>query len=314
MRNIIIVTTMFILLMIGCKSEQAPTAQTGTAGQEPSIADASLPKVTFAEIVAIDPTSSNPLMVQYTTESGESGSGTVTFRWYVAGALVDDVAGNVLSPERFRKGDSVEAEVVPTDGTRFGTPYRTPPVTVLNTPPVVSSAVLRPVPAFAGDIITAVGTASDRDNDTVTFEYQWMVNNRTVPVEGDRFDTASLKKMDGVSVMVTPYDGEDRGAPVQSTVVFLSNHNPDIISTPASGVSSGVYTYQVVAKDPDGDPVTFSLVSAPEGMTIDQRSGLIRWEPPSDVSGRVDMTVKIAADDGDGGVSYQQFSLGLEMR
>ena len=309
MRKILVVLTL-VLLISGCKKEQGPAVQPGAPGQAPTAADAPLPKVTYAEIVATNITSADPLTVQHMTDTG---GGTLAYRWYVDGSLVDDVTGNVLTPDRFRKGERVEVEVVPTDGTRMGAPYRTAPLVVKNSPPVASSVVLRPVPAFAGDVISADATATDRDNDTVSFEYQWLVNNSTVPAAEESYNTANLKKKDGISVTVTPYDGEDRGAPMQSSVLFLSNHNPEIVSTPASGLQNGIYTYQVIAKDPDGDPVTFSLSSAPEGMTIDPRSGLIRWEP-RDVSGRVEMTVKVAADDGDGGVSYQEFTLTLEMR
>jgi hypothetical protein len=238
----------------------------------------------------------------------------VTFRWYVEGSIVDGVTVNVLEPQYFRKGERVEAEVVPTDGTNLGVPYRTAAVTIRNAPPVVASASLRPVPAFAGDTIRVAAAASDNDNDSVSFEYQWMVNNRTVANEGDSLNTSGLKKGDGISVMVTPYDGEDRGAPGQSTVVFLSNRPPEITSEPPSSLQQGEFVYQATAKDADGDPVTFGLVNAPEGMTIDPRSGMIRWSPSRDISGRVEMQVRISVDDGDSGVSYQEFSLGLELK
>src|SRR5262249_21145636 len=58
---------------------------------------------------------------------------------------------------------------------------------------------------------------------------------------------------------------------------------------PAGGGLSGVYagppagppyTYQVVAHDADNDPLTYSLTTAPAGMTIDPSVGLIGWTPP----------------------------------
>ena len=312
-----IILAMFVTLIPlvgGCKKEQQPMVQPGAGVQATdAAAGAPLPKITFAEIVAVAPTSANPLTVQYATEGGAMSDGMVAYRWYDDGVVLEGVTGNVLTPDRFRKGERIEAEVIPTDGTRTGTPFRTPAVVIKNTPPVASSVVLRPVPAFVGDVIKAMGTASDRDNDTVTFEYQWMVNNSTVPNQTDSLDTSGLKKRDGISVMATPYDGEERGAPVQSSVVFLSNRNPDIVSAPSSNMQGGVYTYQVIAKDSDGDQLTYGLVTAPEGMTIDARSGLIRWEPRVG-SGSVEMTVKVSVDDGDGGMAYQEFRLTLELR
>lgn len=310
----IIALLMLILIFGGCKKEQIRTGQPAAPGQTAGDDGSPLPTVNFAEIVAIDPRADKPMIAQYQLTGGEGGAVTVTCRWYVGGAVVEGVTGNMLDPQYFRKGERVEVEVIPTDGARMGVPYRTPAVTVRNTPPVADSVLLRPVPAFAGDTITAAATASDGDNDSVSFEYQWYVNNSPVPNTSAELRTEGLKKKDGISVTATPYDGDDRGTPAQSTVVFLSNRNPEITSTPPAALQNGMFTYQVAAKDPDGDPISFSLVSAPSGMTIDPRTGLVRWEPPRDVSGRVDMQVRIAADDGDGGMSYQEFGLGLEMK
>lgn len=39
------------------------------------------------------------------------------------------------------------------------------------------------------------------------------------------------------------------------------------------------YRYDVDAIDPDGDPLVYSLIESPEGMTIDPVTGFIEWEP-----------------------------------
>ena len=59
--------------------------------------------------------------------------------------------------------------------------------------------------------------------------------------------------------------------------------------------------------------VTFSLVTAPAGMTIDKNTGLIRWQPPLGEP-RQQLSAKIAVADGDGGVMYQEISVDLEMK
>jgi len=58
------------------------------------------------------------------------------------------------------------------------------------------------------------------------------------------------------------------------------NHAPTITSTPITTTTLGVeYTYDVDATDPDGDILTFSLITKPTDMTIDPSTGLIRWIP-----------------------------------
>ncbi|MDP3640125.1 MAG: Ig domain-containing protein [Nanoarchaeota archaeon] len=58
------------------------------------------------------------------------------------------------------------------------------------------------------------------------------------------------------------------------------NHPPIITSTPLTTAREDeLYTYQVIAEDPDNDPLTYHLVTAPRGMAM-TASGLIRWTPP----------------------------------
>jgi hypothetical protein len=66
-----------------------------------------------------------------------------------------------------------------------------------------------------------------------------------------------------------------------------------ITSTPPTTASiDGEYTYQVTAS---GDPApTFSLVQAPDGMAIDESTGLITWTP--DAAGTFGVQVRAAND------------------
>ncbi|MGA1842254.1 MAG: PKD domain-containing protein, partial [bacterium] len=57
---------------------------------------------------------------------------------------------------------------------------------------------------------------------------------------------------------------------------------PFTTSTPPLEVEKGtVYTYDVEATDPNGDTLTYSLLVAPDGMSIDPDTGLITWSPPA---------------------------------
>ena len=52
--------------------------------------------------------------------------------------------------------------------------------------------------------------------------------------------------------------------------------------------------YQVIASDPEGDTLQYSIVSAPTGVTIGS-SGLIEWSPGQDVaSGNKDIQIRIS--------------------
>jgi hypothetical protein len=67
------------------------------------------------------------------------------------------------------------------------------------------------------------------------------------------------------------------------------------------------YTYNVVASDPDGDPLTYALVTAPAGMKIDPGSGVITWSPTVKDIGTT--TVDVQVSDGRGGTDDQSYTL-----
>ena len=64
-------------------------------------------------------------------------------------------------------------------------------------------------------------------------------------------------------------------------VVANGVSSPVMTSTPVVNAAiNTLYSYQLTASDPDGGPLTFSLASAPAGMTLDG-AGLITWTPVS---------------------------------
>ncbi len=82
------------------------------------------------------------------------------------------------------------------------------------------------------------------------------------------------------------------------TVVFSGDNPPDITSTPSlSGSENQSYSYDVNATDPDaGDTLTYQLLQAPAGMTINAATGLISWLPDS--TGAVDVDVQVTDSTG----------------
>ncbi len=87
------------------------------------------------------------------------------------------------------------------------------------------------------------------------------------------------------------------------------NKPPQITSGPPITAQIGsAYSYQVQATDPNSDPLTFSLVTAPAGMTMNL-SGLVNWTPANTQTG--DAQVIVQASDGRGGVAQQSFTINV---
>jgi Bacterial Ig-like domain/Putative Ig domain len=90
-------------------------------------------------------------------------------------------------------------------------------------------------------------------------------------------------------------------------LVVLSNLNqgPQIKTKPVVEVIQGqVYQYDVDAIDPNQDPLTYTLLEAPDGMTIDSQTGVIAW---TGTTGLGNYRVSVEVSDGRGGVAAQQF-------
>ncbi len=86
-----------------------------------------------------------------------------------------------------------------------------------------------------------------------------------------------------------------------------TNFSPRILSSPINAAILNVpYRYEVTATDPDGDTLLYSLLSAPEGMDIDE-DGVITWIP--DVIDTY--TVEIQVDDGQGGIVVQSYEINV---
>src|SRR5690606_14650052 len=86
----------------------------------------------------------------------------------------------------------------------------------------------------------------------------------------------------------------------------VNNWPPFISSEPVvEAMEEEPYRYEVLATDQDGDALTYTLVSAPEGMTIQSDSGVIEWVPSVGQQGEAHVVVSVG--DGFGGVAQQEF-------
>jgi hypothetical protein len=194
----------------------------------------------------------------------------------------------------------------------------TPPAT--NYAPKIVEAKVVPDPAYANTDLKVEVKAEDPEGDLINFKYQWIIFKDGGPVrkevifEGETNPTLSHDKFvhgDILAVRITPFDWKGaEGQMYQSQLVVIKNSPPEIISSPPDDIAGGLFTYPVKVKDPDNDPITFSLSKdAPKGMTIDPASGLITWAISPGTIGT--FAFKVNGDDGHGGTCYQKITLTL---
>ncbi len=171
-----------------------------------------------------------------------------------------------------------------------------------NSLPKIDSARLQ----IEGSKIKVIAKGSDKDGGPVTFTYEWEKNGQPA---GSGETISGFKRGDVLSVMITPYNGKEYGKPRVITSE-VKNTPPTITEHSEAKFDGKVWSYQVKAVDPDGDPLTYSLKSAPQGMTINGTTGLIQWEVPPKFAGKAPVTVSVT--DGQGGESFQEFAVDVK--
>ena len=73
------------------------------------------------------------------------------------------------------------------------------------------------------------------------------------------------------------------------------NKPPVITSIPITTAKVGVeYNYNVLATDPNGDNLTYSLLAYPNGMTINSSTGLIVWTPTESQVRKYEIEIEVS--------------------
>jgi hypothetical protein len=179
---------------------------------------------------------------------------------------------------------------------------------IKNTAPRITSLDVSPQNPVIGDTVKAEVSVFDREGDSVSIDYQWSKNEITLMNDSNVLSLmGDFKRGDEISLKVIPDDGNRKGNPL-SIVITIANASPVIHPSQETFAFDGsFYSYQIRATDPDGDPLTYSLKSAPAGMTINPSTGLIQWNVPPDFKGKAPITVSVT--DGYGGEAMQSFTL-----
>lgn len=87
-----------------------------------------------------------------------------------------------------------------------------------------------------------------------------------------------------------------------------ANQDPIFTSAPVTSATVGeLYSYTATAADGNGDLLTYSLVTRPDGMVIDSSTGRIYWVPEEIQAGTQSVVVKVV--DGNGGIALQSFDI-----
>ncbi len=280
----------FLSLLFSCSKEK-PVVSAQKPGGVPDVA--AVGRVYSLEITPADASRNSTLSL---IPKGFNLS-DAKIEWLVNGIPDISPAPGQFKAAETKKGDTVQAKAVIN-----GKEILSNSIQIKNALPEIDRVKILPEVFKPGDALNIEVAGSDIDGDAVTILYEWTKNGEPAG-SGKRID-AQLKRGDKVSIKITPFDGEDYGRYIILRRE-IRNLPPIIIEDKKFNFDGEVLTYQVKAADPDNDPLTYSLKTAPANMTIGPSTGLIHWDVPADFKGETTITVSVS--DGHGGVAGQSF-------
>ena len=166
----------------------------------------------------------------------------------------------------------------------------------------ITKAVFNPEYINGKDVLKVVAEAKGpAGSEEIHMKYEWKINNQSAGNGGDNI--SGFKRGDKISVKITPYTENQTGHPVTLSLQ-IANTTPGVFGGKELTNDGKTFSYQINAQDPDGDALSYELLSGPEGMTIDKKSGLVNWPLKENNGGEYPVKVKII--DGQGGeITYQ---------
>ena len=169
----------------------------------------------------------------------------------------------------------------------------------INRPPTANAGANRAVGTYDTVMLDA-GASTDPEGDALTFQWAFTLRpmGSTATLSDAASETPSFIADQRGSYVLQLSASDGRGGVNAASVTITAderNGRPVIRSTPVTTGAVGVaYRYAVLATDPDaGDTLTFALVSAPDGMAIDEATGVIDWVPSAAQAGPQAVEVRV---------------------
>lgn len=182
-----------------------------------------------------------------------------------------------------------------------------------NTPPVIVSAPI--ATATVGSPWEYSIIVQDAEEDALSFELAAPAAGLTLQPVAEGAADAILSftpTIVGTTEVAFTVDDGRGGISEQrfaiETVGAAANVAPIVDSVPRTSIAAGqpwIYLPQV--HDPNADPISISLIGAPDGMTLSEELQFVSWQPTAEQLGSHE--VMLTFDDGRGGTTEQNFNV-----
>jgi hypothetical protein len=185
---------------------------------------------------------------------------------------------------------------------------------VANSPPVINGAP--PTQVMEGETYSFAPTATDPDGDPLIFGIDgkpaWTTFETATGRPTGRPTRSDVGMHRGIAVWVSDGTAQRVLPTFDLTVVAApsaSNRAPQISGTaPASVVAGSTYTFTPTASDPDGNPLTFSILNKPSWATFTTTNGRLQGTPQVANAG-TSADIAISVSDGQSAVALAAFNI-----
>ncbi len=251
-----------------CTVTPSDGTDSGTVVSAALLISNSAPSIASVSISPDPATSSDSLSCSYAGFSDPDGDADLsTTDWTIGGAWVG--AGASLT-SGFVRGDTVACLVTPSDGGDDGAQV-SDSLTIGNSAPVVTSALLSPAAVYTNDTVTVAVATTDADGDSVSLGYAWSVDGAVVHTGSGSLSGSVFAKGQALQVELTPHDGIELGAAFVSSSATVLNTPPGapVVSiSPADAIEGEdlVCVIDTGSSDADGDSVSYAFTWTVDGV------------------------------------------------
>ncbi len=240
---------------------------------------------------------------------------TLTFQLTKApeGMTIDPASGKISwTPKASQTVQTFPVTVTVADG-QGDSATRDFSIAVQNTLPTLRDVANQSTQVGVPWSLQLIAADVDAPPQTLTFQLTKAPEGMTIdPASGKiSWTPKASQTLQTFPVTVTVADGQG-GSATRDFSIAVQNTLPTLRDVANQSTQVGVpWSLQLIASDVDAPPqsLTFKLIQAPEGMTIDP-NGKLSWVPIIQQAGK-DHTVTVQVEDGAGGRAQQSFVISI---
>lgn len=284
----------FSVVRCGSKKEEG-----GVAGNNP-------PEIKSISLLPLNPTVQSEITARILSSDRDGDPITYEVKWYVNEREIGE--GMSLTYDEIKKGDKIFADITPFDGKDYGKEMRSGEITIAGLPPrIISLSIIPEIIHVTTSQVVLNALFEDPDGDSIKLIAHWLAKDEMLPDTSNvlQLSRLGLKKNDVITGAAFADDGEHRSEAF--TFEIMVANAPPAFRTKIDSVkcsTDSVY-YQLPIFDPDGDPLTFEILEAPSGISIDAQQGIIYG-----AAGTIEVfEVAVRATDTDGAYLDARFTL-----